>query len=82
MKFDSTNKNEIMRQIQDDLQNTPDEIPINLILTGEGAKKFHFVKTVLFRSFPELSEEDIFKFIIRSGVERELARFSNIWNNE
>lgn len=82
MKFDSSNKNEVMKQIQEDLSNVPDEIPINLILTGSGAKKFHFVKTVLSRSFPELNEEDIFKFIIRSGVERELARFSHIWNNE
>jgi hypothetical protein len=31
-------------------------------------------------SYPELSENDIEKFIVRSGVERELERINRIWN--
>ena len=73
---------DIIDNIHKNLNEPPEEISINIILKGTSAKKFHFVKTILLSSYPELSEEDIDKFIIRSGAERELERFNRIWNQE
>ncbi len=77
-----TNPQELLNKINVELQNAPEEIAINTILTGIGAKKYHLMKTILSASNPELDEEDICKYIIRSGIEREMEKISNIWQNE
>jgi hypothetical protein len=79
MKF---NPSEILNKINSELQNTPDEISINVILTGIGAKKFHLVKTIVSNTNPEFDEEEIYKYIIRSGIEREMEKISKIWKND
>jgi hypothetical protein len=82
-KIDFTkDKKALLAEVNLKLANIPDEISVNVILKGEGAKKFHFVKSILTSAYPELDEDDIDKFIVRSGVEREMARFSNIWQDE
>lgn len=73
---------DIIDNIQKNLNDAPDEISVNIILKGTSAKKFYFVKTILASSYPELSEEEIDKYIIRSGAERELERFNRIWNQD
>lgn len=73
---------DVLRKLNEAIENSPDEISINVILTGNGAKRFHIVKTLLLASYPELDEIELEKFIVRSGVERELARFSEIWNEQ
>lgn len=82
LNFTMADKKKILLDINESLQNPPSEVSINVILTGNGAKKFHLVKTLLTSSYPELDEDEIDKFIVRSGVEREIARLSNIWNDE
>lgn len=71
---------EIIKSVEEKLSNTPDEISVNLILTGNGAKRYHFVMSILASIYPELNEEEIHKYLLRSGVERELERITNIWN--
>lgn len=75
-------KKSMLAEVNEKLANIPEEISVSVILKGEGAKKYHFVKSVLSSAYPELDEDDIDKFIVRSGIEREMARFSQIWNNE
>ena len=80
--MDKINHNDIMSTITSKLQNAPDEIAVNIIIKGVAAKKLHLVQTILAASYPELEEEEIDKFIIRSGVEREMSRLSAIFEDQ
>ena len=76
------NPSEALNKINTELQSSPEEIYINVILTGVGAKKFHLVKTIISTTNPEFDEEEIYKYIIRSGIEREMEKISKIWKND
>ena len=80
--MDNINHNDIMNEIITTLQDVPDEISMNVIIKGVSARKLHLVQTILRASHPELEEEDIDKFIIRSGVEREMSRLASIFQDE
>jgi hypothetical protein len=80
--MDNINHNDIMQQIFTTLQEPPEEVSVNVIIKGVAAKKFHLIQTILKASYPELEDEEIDKFIIRSGVEREMSRLSNIFQDE
>ena len=80
--MDNINHNDIMQQIFTKLQEPPEEVSVNVIIKGVAAKKFHLIQTILKASYPELEDEEIDKFIIRSGVEREMSRLSNIFQDE
>lgn len=69
---------EIVREIEKAVSNPPEELAINLIISGVTAKKFHLIKTIISASMPELDEDDITAYIIRAGVERELDRLSEV----
>ena len=71
---------EIIKSVEEKLANPPNEVAVNLILTGNGAKRYHFVMSILSSIYPELDEEELHKYLLRSGVERELERITNIWN--
>ena len=71
---------EIIKSVEEKLSNPPKEISVNLVLTGNGAKRYHFVMSILSSIYPELNEEEVHKYLLRSGVERELERITNIWN--
>jgi hypothetical protein len=81
LKFNIAPKQEIIKDLESFLQDAPDEVSVNVIIKGSSAKKFLYVKTLLSSSFPELDEDDIVKFIIRSGVQRELEINSPQWKN-
>ena len=76
------NPSEIMNKINLELQNVPEEIAINTILTGVGAKRYHLMKTILSSMDPDIDDEEVCKYIIRSGIEREMEKISKIWKNE
>ncbi len=75
------NPNEILNKINSELVNAPSEISVNAILTGESAKKYFLMKTILASIAPEFDEEDVCKYIIRSGIEREMEKISDVWKN-
>ena len=76
------NPSEIMNKINLELQNVPEEIAINTILTGVGAKRYHLMKTILSSMDPDIDDEEVCKYIIRSGIEREMEKISKIWKND
>lgn len=80
--MNNINHNDIMQKIFTILQEPPEEVSVNVIIKGVAAKKFHLIQTILKASYPELEDEEIDKFIIRSGVEREMSRLSNIFQDE
>jgi hypothetical protein len=63
-----------------DLSNSPTEIPINLIVNGTLAKKLHFVITLLSKYY-NLPEDEIIKFILRQGVEKEIEKIGNVFSD-
>lgn len=81
LDFSLASKKEIIDNIENLLKELPDETSVNVIIKGSSAKKFILVKTFLSSSFPEIDEDDIVKFILRSGVQRELEKFESIWND-
>lgn len=80
LNFSLAPKADILKDLESFLETSPEEVAVNVIIKGSAAKKFLYVKTFLSSSFPELSEDDIVKFIIRSGVQRELEKFKDIWD--
>ena len=66
---------EIIELIKDDIIDPPEEITISLTLKGIGAKRYNFVTKLLEASFGE-SQEEIAKFLITSGVEREIEKIT------
>ena len=82
LNFTIAATSDIVTTLEDKLKDLPTEVSINVILSGNSAKKFYFIKALLTSSYPELQEEEIDKFIVRSGVERELDRFDKIWKQQ
>ena len=73
---------DIFKKISQELNDVPKEFPVNLIVLGESARKLHYVKTIISNTHPELTEEDVLKFILRSGVEREFQKITTILKDE
>jgi hypothetical protein len=78
--MNSQKPNEIHHEdLLKDLSNSPSEIPINLIVNGTLAKKLHFVITLLSKYY-NLPEDEIIKFILRQGVEKEIEKIGNVFS--
>jgi len=71
---------EITDKLNKAMENCPKEVAVNVILTGKGAKRFYFAKSLLSNAYPNLSESDIVKFLVRAGAEREIERLAYVWN--
>ncbi len=80
--FDPKTKSEVLKKISSELKDFPKELPVNIIVLGESARKLHYVKTIIANTNPDLDEDDVFKFILRSGVEREIEKINQILNDE
>ena len=75
---------QILAEIEDDIKTPPEEVEINIKLTGRGAKRLYFITRILQSAFAETPEE-IFKYLITSGVEQEIhkiAAATNIVENQ
>jgi hypothetical protein len=78
LNFELAKYEDIIREVNDAVMNPPSEVSVNIILKGNSAKKFHIVKTILTSSYPELDEEEIDAYIVRSGIHRELEKLSSV----
>ena len=70
---------DITKTLEEKLENAPKEVSVNVILTGIGAARFHFAKSLLQSAYPNLEERDIDKFLVRAGAEREIERLAYLW---
>ena len=70
---------DITTSLESKLENTPEELSINVVLTGIGAKRYHFAKSLLQSAYPNLNNQDIDKFLVRAGAEREIERLAYLW---
>lgn len=78
LDFKLASRKEIVDKIEEAISNPPDEYPVNILLTGNAANKFNLLKIIISSSYPNLDEEDILKYIIRAGIEREFEKFSEV----
>lgn len=58
----------------------PEEITVSVTLRGRGAARYHFARTLLLLAFPDLAQEDVDKFLMRAGAEREIERLAHLWS--
>lgn len=65
-----------LKQIKESITEIPNEVSVNLILTGSAAKQLVLLRQIMITAFPDLTEEMIFKYIMTSGIKRELEKFS------
>ncbi len=65
-----------LNQIKESITEIPNEVSVNLILTGSAAKQLVLLRQIMITAFPDLTEEMIFKYIMTSGIKRELEKFS------
>lgn len=70
---------EITETLESELEKRPEEISVNVILTGIGAARYHFAKSLLKSAYPNLEERDIDKYLVRAGAEREIERLAYLW---
>ena len=65
-----------LNEIKESLKDISDEVAVNLILTGSAAKKMLLLRQIMITAFPDLNEESIYKYILTSGINRELEKFA------
>ena len=65
-----------LNKIKESITEMPNEVSVNLILTGSAAKQLVLLRQIMITAFPDLTEEMIFKYIMTSGIKRELEKFS------
>jgi hypothetical protein len=65
-----------LNEIKESLKDISDEVAVNLILTGSAAKKMLLLRQIMITAFPDLTEESIYKYILTSGINRELEKFA------
>ena len=70
---------DILKKLNEAIENSPEEISVNVILTGIGAARYHFAKSLLKSAYPNLEERDIDKYLVRAGAEREIERLAYLW---
>ena len=70
---------EITESLESELEMRPEEVSVNVILTGIGAARYHFAKSLLKSAYPNLEERDIDKYLVRAGAEREIERLAYLW---
>jgi protoheme ferro-lyase len=70
---------EITESLESELEKRPEEVSVNVILTGIGAARYHFAKSLLRSAYPNLEERDIDKYLVRAGAEREIERLAYLW---
>ena len=51
LDFNKAPTTEVIKKLNEAIENSPEEISINVILSGNGAKKYNIVKTLLSASY-------------------------------
>lgn len=61
-----------IKNAEEALLNSPEEININITLTGSSASRYNFIKTLM--TSLGLPENETNKFLLQSGVELEIKK--------
>ena len=71
---------EIVASVQEEMKNAPETIELKIVLTGQGANRYHFISKILEIGFGE-TPEVIAEYILRAGIQREITRLGEAMGN-
>jgi len=66
-----------LNKIKESLSKAPNEVPVNIIVTGSTAKKLLLLKEIMLNTMPDLDEEMVYKYLLSAGINKELEKFSD-----
>jgi len=66
-----------LNKIKESLSKAPNEVPVNIIITGSTAKKLLLLKEIMLNTMPDLDEEMVYKYLLSVGINKELEKFSD-----
>jgi len=66
-----------LNKIKESLSKAPNEVPVNIIVTGSTAKKLLLLKEIMLNTMPDLDEEMVYKYLLSVGINKELEKFSD-----
>lgn len=76
------NSIEIIEKLKQTFNDTPNEIPVNILVNGNLANKIYFIHQLMLAENPEYTEEDVYKYIFWSGTNKILEDLANNVQND
>jgi hypothetical protein len=67
----------IIQETKENINNTPTEYTINIIMKGKDAANLHFLLSVYTSYFENFTEEDILRYLLRQTVLQEFSKLSD-----
>jgi len=71
------NINEIIEKLKLNLDKTPEEIPVNILVKGFTANKINFIRELMLADHPGYTDEEIYQYIFWSGANKILEDLAN-----
>ena len=68
---------DLIKETKENIQNAPNEYPVNLIISGQDAARMHFLVSLYTAYFEKFTEEDIIKYLLRQTVLQEISKLSD-----
>jgi hypothetical protein len=68
---------DLIKETKENIQNAPNEYPVNLIISGQDAARMHFLVSLYTAYFENFTEEDIIKYLLRQTVLQEISKLSD-----
>jgi len=76
------NINEIIEKLKLNLDKTPEEIPVNILVKGFTANKISFISQLMLADHPGYTDEEIYQYIFWSGANKILEDLANNVQND
>ena len=78
---ETPSRGDIAEKLNESTQTSPEEVTIQVVLSGVGAARYNFVKSLLMISLG-MSERDADAYICRVGAEAEISKLAELWNKK
>jgi hypothetical protein len=76
------NSIEIIEKLKQTFNDSPNEIPVNILVNGNLANKIYFIHQLMLAENPGYTEEDVYKYIFWSGSNKILEDLANNVQND
>ena len=76
------NNLEIIDKLKLALENTPEEISVNMLIKGSTANKVNFISQLMQAENPDFDDETIYQYIFWNGANKVLEDLANNVSND
>jgi hypothetical protein len=76
------NSIEITEKLKNTLNNSPEEIPVNVLVKGFLSNKLHFIYQLMLAENPGYTEEEVYEYILWCGANKILEDLANNVQND